>query len=154
MTNSTPFQDEGFLASTADLVGLLVQFNAQPNRRSLRNRRDVKLAQDAYSHLFPGSEWRDHRPVPAASPSPAAPAADGRMAVANKEPMAGHATIAAEASNGISRIRRQQRCQCGSCQRCLDNAKWDRIFNEKFADPSYYGGLVVRHSSTLAEARR
>jgi len=34
MTNSTPFEVEGFLASTADLVGLLAQFNAQPNRRS------------------------------------------------------------------------------------------------------------------------
>ena len=25
--------------------------------------------------------------------------------------------------------------KCGTCARCLDNAKWDRIFNEKFADP-------------------
>src|SRR5579863_1830437 len=140
MTNSTPFQVEGFLASTADLVGLLAQFNAQPNRRSPRNRRDAQLAQDAYSHLFPGGEWPEHRLMPTAAPSTAAPAADGRLAVANKGPMAGHATITAEANNGVSRIRRQQRCQCGSCQRCLDNAKWDRIFNEKFADPGYYGG--------------
>jgi len=26
-----------------------------------------------------------------------------------------------------------QRCTCGSCRECLENAKWDRIFSEKFA---------------------
>ena len=39
---------------------------------------------------------------------------------------------------------------CGHCAQCLDNARWDRIFNEKFADPTYYGSLTVRHSSALA----
>jgi hypothetical protein len=29
----------------------------------------------------------------------------------------------------------------------------DRIFNEKYADPTYYSGLMLRHSSTLAAAR-
>jgi hypothetical protein len=28
-------------------------------------------------------------------------------------------------------------CKCGSCPRCLDNAKWDKVF-QKFVDPMYY----------------
>ena len=45
---------------------------------------------------------------------------------------------------------RTRRCSCGTCVRCIDNARWNRIFNEKFADPSYYGGLSVRQNSSLA----
>jgi len=150
MTNSTPFQVEGFLAPPADLVGLLAQFTAQPNRRSPRNRRDAQLAQDAYAHPFAGSEWPEHRPVPASSPSTLAPATDARLWLADKVPMAVHATITAEPKNIVSRIRRQQRCKCGSCQRCLDNARWDRIYNEKFADPAYYTTFQVHHNSALA----
>ena len=33
---------------------------------------------------------------------------------------------------------RRQRCQCGQCRHCVDNARWERIFTEKFADPNYY----------------
>ena len=40
-------------------------------------------------------------------------------------------------------------CHCGKCSMCIDEARWERIFAEKFADPSYYSGLVVRHSSSL-----
>src|ERR1051326_7911518 len=28
-------------------------------------------------------------------------------------------------------------CKCGQCARCIDNAKWSRVF-EKFVDPAYY----------------
>jgi hypothetical protein len=49
--------------------------------------------------------------------------------------------------------KRGGRCACGACQPCLDNARWDRIFNEKFADPTYYGKLTVRQCSTLADVR-
>jgi hypothetical protein len=45
---------------------------------------------------------------------------------------------------------RSRHCSCGACARCIDNARWNRIFNEKFADPSYYGGVSVRHNSSLA----
>lgn len=41
-------------------------------------------------------------------------------------------------------------CSCGTCARCRDNDKWNRIFEEKFADPFYYGGIAVRHNSSLA----
>jgi len=44
---------------------------------------------------------------------------------------------------------RRVRCQCGRCRQCLDNARWERIFAEKFADPNYYTRGVVRCSSPL-----
>lgn len=46
--------------------------------------------------------------------------------------------------------RRGRHCACGTCRLCLDNARWERIFSEKFADPTYYGGVSVRHNSSLA----
>lgn len=30
------------------------------------------------------------------------------------------------------------RCNCGQCATCQDDARWERIFREKFADPLYY----------------
>ncbi len=44
---------------------------------------------------------------------------------------------------------RRVNCACGRCPRCLDNARWERIFAEKFADPDYYSQLVTRTSSPL-----
>lgn len=44
---------------------------------------------------------------------------------------------------------RRVRCRCGRCGKCLENARWERIFAEKFADPNYYTGPVVRCSSPL-----
>ena len=45
--------------------------------------------------------------------------------------------------------RPQLRCQCGQCRQCLDNAKWERIFAEKFADPYYYTDPVSYRGSSL-----
>ena len=47
--------------------------------------------------------------------------------------------------------RRHQRkiCRCGHCRECLDNARWERIFAEKFADPAYYTRSVIRTASPL-----
>ena len=44
---------------------------------------------------------------------------------------------------------RNRRCQCGACATCLDNARWERIFAEKFEDPDYYSDLPLRHASPL-----
>jgi hypothetical protein len=44
---------------------------------------------------------------------------------------------------------RRRRCQCGHCRECADNARWERIFAEKFADPDYYCGPVMRAASPL-----
>jgi hypothetical protein len=49
-----------------------------------------------------------------------------------------------------ARHSRSRVCSCGACGGCQDNARWNRIFDEKFADPSYYGGIFVRHNSSLA----
>jgi hypothetical protein len=48
-----------------------------------------------------------------------------------------------------SRSTAQRRCKCGLCGPCRDNERWDRIFNEKFADPDYYKGTPVKFSSSL-----
>lgn len=45
---------------------------------------------------------------------------------------------------------RRRRCHCGACSSCLENARWERIFNEKFADPNYYKPQPVRHTSSLS----
>ncbi len=29
-------------------------------------------------------------------------------------------------------------CKCGTCKTCLENARWERIFEERFNDPEYY----------------
>lgn len=52
-------------------------------------------------------------------------------------------------ANAKRPARRQGRCRCGRCKQCADNARWERIFNEKFADPYYYAPRPVRHSSSL-----
>ena len=41
-------------------------------------------------------------------------------------------------------------CRCGKCATCRDNAKWNRIFAEKFEDPTYYARRSVRHYSPLS----
>jgi hypothetical protein len=46
-------------------------------------------------------------------------------------------------------IHKSARCRCGKCASCMDNARWERIFAEKFADPYYYSGLAIRHQSPL-----
>ena len=44
----------------------------------------------------------------------------------------------------------EPRCKCGSCHACVENGRWDRIFNEKFADPEYYSERVPKMGSTLS----
>lgn len=45
-----------------------------------------------------------------------------------------------------------RRCQCGACAQCRENARWERIFETKFADPDYYTRpLRVSQGSPLAE---
>lgn len=51
---------------------------------------------------------------------------------------------------GGGRTARRRRCHCGTCFTCLENARWERIFNEKFADPNYYKPQPVRHVSSLS----
>jgi excisionase family DNA binding protein len=49
-----------------------------------------------------------------------------------------------------SQPRQRARCHCGTCPACQDVGRWERIFQEKFADPNYYGSRTVQHSSPLS----
>jgi hypothetical protein len=44
-----------------------------------------------------------------------------------------------------------RRCKCGgTCRTCVDNARWERVFQQKFADPTYYSHPSTRVGSSLA----
>jgi hypothetical protein len=43
-----------------------------------------------------------------------------------------------------------KRCHCGACCRCQEDARWERIFNERFADPDYYKERPVPCGSSMA----
>lgn len=42
-------------------------------------------------------------------------------------------------------------CHCGVCSRCIENARWEEIFEQKFADPNYYSRRSPPHQSPLSE---
>jgi hypothetical protein len=56
-------------------------------------------------------------------------------------------------SDGPNETRRwlhaPKRCKCGKCAMCVDNARWERIFTEKFADPNYYAPKPAQLGSSL-----
>jgi hypothetical protein len=41
------------------------------------------------------------------------------------------------------------RCRCGICKTCQDSTRWERIFQEKFADPDYYERRLPHQGSSL-----
>jgi hypothetical protein len=49
----------------------------------------------------------------------------------------------------FTRVGKRRKCTCGRCESCLDNARWDRVFHEKFEDPDYYKPRSVRQGSSL-----
>ena len=137
------FDTEGFLASPAELVGLLAHFADSNRRHSTQRRRDGELAQEALANLLPAMTLVEQAmPLAIAEPAASVPAIDRPRAPG-----------ASPAVAGISRVQRRQYCECGKCKWCLDNARWERVFEEKFADPTYYGSIKIRHNSTLADAR-
>jgi hypothetical protein len=42
------------------------------------------------------------------------------------------------------------RCHCGKCRQCAEEARWDKIYREKFADPDYYMQRPVPQGSSLS----
>ena len=48
-------------------------------------------------------------------------------------------------------VRRNKRrpCKCGKCRTCLDNARWESVFQRKFADPFYYSLREPKQGSSL-----
>jgi hypothetical protein len=49
----------------------------------------------------------------------------------------------------VAKANGRRNCRCGLCGDCVENARWERVFQTKFADPEYYGGLRVRNTSPL-----
>jgi hypothetical protein len=147
------FVPEDFLASTADLVSVLAHLAGSGELHRSRRHRDQQIAEAALSKLLRPMHTTVQLPPAApvfavafALPAPQRTVVrDGARASGERVPV--------KKADGLSRRERRQHCKCGQCEWCLSNARWDRIFNDKFADPSYYGHLVVRHNSTLAEAR-
>lgn len=45
-----------------------------------------------------------------------------------------------------------RRCPCGHCSLCEENARWERIYQEKFADVEYYSQHHSRDRSPIADA--
>ena len=52
----------------------------------------------------------------------------------------------------LARSRRASgRCRCGQCRNCQENARWERIFQEKFANSDYYHhDIRIRYASPLS----
>jgi hypothetical protein len=40
-----------------------------------------------------------------------------------------------------------RRCKCANCYKCLEAARWEIIFQKKFADPFYYSSRRLPQSS-------
>ena len=54
-------------------------------------------------------------------------------------------------ARAIKPRRASGRCQCGQCRTCQENARWERIFQEKFANSDYYHhDIRVRYASPLS----
>jgi hypothetical protein len=53
------------------------------------------------------------------------------------------------ASMEAARCPKVKRCRCGTCARCVEEARWERIFNERFADPNYYKNRPTTFGSSL-----
>jgi hypothetical protein len=151
MTDSFGFASEDFLASTADLVSVLAHLVDSSNPHSSQRRSGQRLEAAALSTLLRNIPTVVQLPpplVPLAGPAPVP-----QRIVAHKAARTAEPSIPVEAMDCRSRAQRRQYCRCGQCKRCMDNLRWDRIYNEKFADPAYYGGRLVRHNSALGGAR-
>jgi len=44
---------------------------------------------------------------------------------------------------------KRRRCACGKCRSCIDNARWESVYQEKFADPFYYSLRHPKQGSAL-----
>ncbi|HTT61005.1 MAG TPA: hypothetical protein VMG35_04160 [Bryobacteraceae bacterium] len=80
--------------------------------------------------------------VPECDPRPEPP-----RAVVTAPPRVDHAPQA-----HLPKARRTSgRCQCGECRTCQENARWERIFQEKFANSDYYHrDIRIRYASPLS----
>jgi hypothetical protein len=132
MSNALSFNEDSFLASPELVAGLLAWLgNSRTNRRS-RTTRDLP---DWLGQLLasPDPVAQDNAPV----------AAPVRIAMDQPKPCGPEVGKRRSWRGAVA-------ARCGECPQCLENTRWDRIINEKFADPAYCGSLRIRHSSTQA----
>jgi hypothetical protein len=125
--------DESFLTSPGEMIALLAQLAAPLARRRARGVLYECLTHQSpaavQTHVAAFPEIPSHKSTAVAPPNPRLPA---------------------QASDRLSAVKPRKHCQCGCCKWCLDNVRWDRIYAEKFADPAYYGPVIIRHNSSLA----
>jgi hypothetical protein len=124
MTDNLSFADNNFLASSDEIAGLMLQFAGS---NSSRRRPAVQERSDEQRAARPAAS-----PAKIAAPKPAVLPFERKPA------------------RSVSSGGRRERCKCGQCPGCIENARWERIFNEKFADPTYYTAAPIRRDSTLA----
>jgi hypothetical protein len=127
--------DDSFLASPSEIVALLAQVAGQRSRRPQVLR---VLVEECLSR-HPGATGQIQR------------AALRKINLHESAVDVRQSAVAAQARVDLSLVRRRKHCKCGHCRWCLDNARWDQIFSEKYAAPGYYR-LKVRHNSSLAGA--
>jgi len=129
--------DDSFLASPTEIIAVLVDLTRRRSSRPQASRVPFEAGLSRqHSTIIPthGVALREtNLPIDAA--------VETRQPIA---PVQSHD----ERPSG----RRRKYCKCGQCRWCLDNARWDRIFSEKYADSSYYT-LKLSHNSSLARAR-
>jgi hypothetical protein len=142
---------EHLLASTEEISSLLAHWADCRDPHSSQQRRAHRLANASNPLPTISTVGQLPPPPPVVAPDALAPAP--RRTPPSKATVTSARRHPVEVRDGISRIQQRQHCQCGLCMWCLDNARWNRIFDEKFADPTYYEGVVVRHNSTLADVR-
>lgn len=146
---SAEIVSQNLLASTEDLRSALAHLVDPGKSHPNRHQHNQRLAHAALFKLLAnislGDQPRRGMSVKPAAAQKAAPQQAGTGIAANKHE--------SSTDGRSSRLRRRPYCECGHCKWCVDNVRWDRIYNERFADPAYYGGIVVRHRSPLAEAR-
>jgi len=106
---------------------------------ALRSTSGRRRASRAPSEMLPWESMPGTAPECDTIPEPRQPApAPARMAQAMD-------------SRPAKSRRASGRCSCGQCRNCQENARWERIFQEKFANSDYYHhDIRARYASPLS----
>lgn len=124
MKHSSITEKDDFLATPVDIVHLLIVFQKSSRPFSHQRRLDRETAQAALAQMGPTCAIPEKEAMPSARSKEAA---------------------------ATARPRRERACGCGTCSWCRDNQRWERVYREKFADPTYYAPRRLRHDSTLSQ---
>jgi hypothetical protein len=147
MNSDSASFDDSFLASNEDIVKFLAQMSAP---RGGGARRVPDWVYGGFAEQTPAKAASSFPELPSEAQATPLPKTAQQVKPAAR-PLPGRAAVPGKVK--LSRTILRQHCACGQCRWCLDNARWERIFNERFADPSYYGTRQPRHNSSLAGLR-